>query len=66
MMGRERIFNQLNCSPVEGLAWNALVDHTTLEALPTEIQPLNGVDFCRQVGTDVIQLGDFSCPPIYG
>ncbi len=62
MTGRERILNLLNGLPVEGLTWNALVDTTTLTAMPPEVQALNVVDFCRLVGADVLQLGDFSLP----
>ena len=63
MLARERLLNLLNGRPVEGLAWNALVDETTLAGMPAEIRPCNGTDFCRMVGADVIQLGDFFLPP---
>lgn len=63
MNGRQRIFNLLNGQPVDRLAWNALVDTTTLSAMPPEVQAGTVVDFCRRVNCDVIQLGDFSLPP---
>ncbi len=62
MNGRQRILNLLNSRPEEGLAWNALVDFTTLRGMPPEVQAMNVVEFCRAVGADVVQLGDFSLP----
>jgi hypothetical protein len=62
MTGRERFLNLLNGLPVDRLAWNALVDPTSLTAMPPEVQALNTVEFCRLVGGDVLQLGDFALP----
>jgi hypothetical protein len=45
------------------LAWNALADTTTLSSMPSVVQSETVVDFCRRVGCDAIQLGDFSLPP---
>ena len=68
MNGRQRILNLLSGrtplhDPTQGLAWNALVDTYTLSAMPAEVQAQTVVDFCRRIGCDVIQLGDFSLPP---
>ena len=63
MIGRERILNLLCGRTVEGVAWNALVDFSTLTAMPSEVQALTVVEFCRLVGSDVVQLGDFALPP---
>lgn len=62
MLGRQRILNLLNNLPPQGLSWNALVDTTTLSAMPEQVQEETVVDFCRRVGCDVVQLGDFSMP----
>ena len=63
MYGRERILNLLYGRPVDRLAWNALVDTSTLSAMAPEVQAGTVVDFCRRVNCDVIRLGDFSLPP---
>jgi hypothetical protein len=62
MNGRQRIMSLLNGLPHQGLSWNALVDTNTLSAMPAEVQAETVVDFCRRLGCDVIQLGDFSMP----
>jgi len=43
MTRRERILSLLHGKPVDGLAWNALVDNTTLTAMPPEVQALTVV-----------------------
>jgi hypothetical protein len=62
MSGRQRILNLINGLPPQGLSWNALVDFTSLSAMPEEVQAGTVVDFCRRLSCDVIQLGDFSMP----
>ncbi len=68
MNGRQRLLNLLSGrtprhDPAQGLAWNALVDTTTLSAMPQEVQSETVVDFCRRIQCDSLQLGDFSLPP---
>jgi hypothetical protein len=70
MTGRERMNAIMNKKPADKLAWTTIVDNATLNALPTEMKGISGIDFYRYIGCDIFLLNcwgvnmDFSSPQL--
>ncbi len=65
MTGRERIQAIFRHQPVDRLSWSALVDHHSLQALPTSRRAETPVDFYRQIGCDIVDLSGWGLPWSY-
>lgn len=63
MTGRERMTCIVNRRPADRLSWTTLVDSNTISLLPTSRRDMSPLDFCRLIGCDVMQFGNWGLPP---
>ena len=70
MTGRERLNAILSRRPADRLAWTSLVDGNTLDSLPGDMKGMDGIEFYRRIGCDILMLNgwgtkhDFSSPSL--
>lgn len=56
--GKERIEGILNKNKVEPYSWTTLIDAETRQGMSEDICNLHPFDFYRNIGCDILQLGD--------
>ena len=62
MTGRQRLQALLNRQPTDRLAWTTLVDGITRSVMPESVRGLASPEFCRHIGCDILQFGNYDLP----